>query len=78
MIFKSEFLKEILGKTIAGIVIREGTGAGPHYQFFVVFTDNTYLELYGNIDWTTHLESGNVEAARQHATRAGGTVVDIT
>jgi hypothetical protein len=78
MISKSKFLKEILGKTITGIVIREGTGAGPHYQFFVIFADNTYLELYGNIDWSTHLESGNVETARQHAIRAGGTVVDIT
>ena len=77
MIFKSEFLKEILGKTITGIVIREGTGAGPRYQFFVVFTDNTYLELYGDIDWTTHLGSGDVETVKQHAARLGGTVLDI-
>ena len=77
MIFKSEFLKEILGKTIAGIVLREGTKAGPRSQFFVIFTDNTYLELYGDIEWSTHLESGDVETVKQRATRLGGSVVSI-
>jgi hypothetical protein len=77
MIFKSEFSKEILVKTIAGIVLREGTKAGLRSQFFVIFTDNTYLELYGDIEWSTHLESGDVETVKQRAARLGGSVVSI-
>jgi hypothetical protein len=78
MIFKTEFLKEIPGKTIAGIVIREGRGAGPHYQFFVIFTDDTYMELYGDIDWSAHLERGDMNTVKQRAARLGGSILDIT
>ena len=78
MSLKSEILKQIVGKTIGGIVIREGVGAGPQYQLFMIFTDNTYLEFYGNMDWSTHLVNGDVETVRQYASRFGGRVVVIT
>ncbi len=77
MIFKTELLEQVIGKTIAGIVIREGAGAGPRYQFFVIFTDNTYLEFYGAMDWSTHLETGDVETVKQYAYRFGGKVIVI-
>jgi hypothetical protein len=78
MSLKPELLKQIVGKTIAGIVTREGVGAGPRYQLFVIFTDNTYLEFYGDMDWSTHLESGDIETVKQYASRFGGKVVVIT
>jgi hypothetical protein len=78
MRLKSELLKQIVGKTIAGIVTHEGAGAGPRYQLFVIFTDNTYLEFYGDMDWSTHLETGDVETVKQFASRFGGKVVVIT
>lgn len=77
MRFKPEVLKQIIGKTIAGIVTRESVGAGPRYQLFVIFTDNTYLEFYGDMGWSTHLDAGDVETVRQYASRFGGKVVVI-
>ena len=74
MSFKFEFLKQIIGKTIRGIVISQNTGRGPQYQLFLIFTDNTYLEFYGDIGWSTHLEIGDVETVRQYASRFGGNV----
>jgi hypothetical protein len=74
---KPELLKQIVGKTIAGIITREGVGAGPRYQLFVIFTDNTYLEFYGDISWSTHLETGDVETVKQYASRFGGKVTVI-
>jgi hypothetical protein len=53
-------------------------GAGPRYQLFVIFTDNTYLEFYGDMDWSTHLETGDLETVKQYASRFGGRVTVIT
>ena len=78
MSLKPELLRQITGKTIAGIVTREGVGAGPRYQLFMIFTDNTYLEFYGDMGWPTHLESGDVETVKQYTSRFGGRVVVIT
>jgi hypothetical protein len=78
MSFQPEFLKQIVGKTIAGIVTHEGAGAGPRHQLFLIFTDNTYLEFYGDLGWSTHIESGDVETVKQSASRFGGNVVVIT
>ena len=77
MSFKAEFLKQIIGKSISGIVLTENTGSGPRYQIFVIFTDNTYLEFYGDMSWATHLETGNIETVRQYAARFGGKVIVI-
>jgi hypothetical protein len=77
MSFKSEFLKQIIGKSIGGIVLAENTGPGPQYQIFVIFTDNTYLEFYGNLGWSTYLETGDVQTVRQYASRFGGKVIVI-
>jgi hypothetical protein len=78
MSLKSEILKQIVGKTIAGIVTHESMGAGPRYQLFMIFTDNTYLEFYGDMGWPTHVESGDVETVKQYASRFKGRVVVIT
>jgi hypothetical protein len=77
MSLKPELLQQIVEKTIAGIVTREGVDAGPRYQLFVIFTDNTYLEFYGDIGWSTRLESGDVETVKQYAARFGGKVAVI-
>ena len=65
-------------KSHTGIVTREGTGTGPREQLFMIFTDNTYLEFYGDLGWSTHLETGDVETDKQYASRFGGQVVVIT
>jgi hypothetical protein len=41
-------LPQLLGKTLAGIVIKTSTKSGPpQFQLFLCFTDNTYYEIYG-------------------------------
>jgi hypothetical protein len=74
---RTEILNYIVGKTIAGIVIRESMGAGPRNQLFIVFTDNTYLEFYGDVGWPSSLEIGDLETVKQFAVRLGGNVVVI-
>ena len=37
-------VKDIVGKTIQGVVVKEGSH--PRSQLFLLFTDNTYYELY--------------------------------
>ncbi len=75
---KAGILKHIIGKTIDGIVIQENQGAGPLYQLFIVFTDNTYLEFYGNLGWSDRLEVGNLETVKHYAARFGGKVEVIS
>jgi hypothetical protein len=74
---KPEILKQMVGKTITGIVTREGGAAGPRYQLFLIFSDNTYLEFYGDLGWSTHLETGDLETVKQYVARFGGNVVVI-
>ncbi len=74
---RTEILNYIVGKTIAGIVIRDSMGAGPRDQLFIVFTDNTYLEFYGDVGWPSSLEIGDLETVKQYAARLGGNVVVI-
>ena len=74
----AEIIKQIVGKTIAGIIVRNSMGAGPRDQLFIVFTDNTYLEFYGNLGWSNNLEVGNLETVKQYAARFGGTVEVIS
>jgi hypothetical protein len=76
--FRSEIFIHIVGKTIAGIVIHEGMEAGPRDQLFIVFTDNTYMEFYGDIGWSSHLEVGDLETVKQYAARLGGNVEVIS
>ena len=41
-----ESIKEILGKTITGIVVAESPRT-PEMQVFMLFSDDTYFELFG-------------------------------
>jgi hypothetical protein len=75
---RTGILKQIVGKTIAGIVIRESMGTGPRDQLFIVFTDDTYLEIYGNLGWSNSLEVGDLETVKQYAARFGGNVEVIS
>ncbi len=40
------YIEQIVGKTIAGVVVREAD-SDPKRQVFLVFTDDTHFELYG-------------------------------
>lgn len=68
--------KEILGKTITGVVIKAG-GMPPKSQLFLVFSDGTYYEFYCDRDHihpTGGLWRGDIEDVRRYM----GEVKNIT
>ena len=46
MMAKIEFAKNIVGKTIKGVVVKESDWKNPRSQIFLLFDDNTYYEFY--------------------------------
>lgn len=62
---KSE-IRQILGKTINGVVVKEGE-QHPRSQVFLLFSDGTYYEFYGKfIQGTSGVDRGGIEEVRQY------------
>lgn len=60
-------LSKILGKTISGVVVAENH-RNPKQQVFIVFSNGTYLEIYGDeFTCANGLDSGGVEEAVAYA-----------
>lgn len=58
--------EKILGKRIRGVVVKEGSGSPPN-QIFLLFSDNTYFEIYGDImSGTTGVDKGDLEEVRSY------------
>lgn len=43
---KAQYLDQILGKTITGVVVRENASDSLRSQVFLVFSDGTHFEFY--------------------------------
>jgi hypothetical protein len=44
-------VREIVGRTIAGVVVKEGDGKGPpSSQVFLLFSDGTFYEFYSSFN----------------------------
>jgi hypothetical protein len=71
-------LKQVLEKTVAGVVIRRNAGADLRDQLFVVFTDNTYVEFSDDVSRSNRLEVGSLETVKQYAAQLGGNAEVIT
>jgi len=56
-------IKKIIGKTIKGVAIGEGQ-RGPQSQIFIIFTDNTFYEIYSenHISVASGLKQGGINA----------------
>jgi hypothetical protein len=53
-------VRELIGKTVQHVVVAQGT----RHQVFLVFTDGTYFEFYGQqFRGTGGVDSGGLEAA---------------
>lgn len=70
-------LKQVVRKTIAGVVIHRSLWSGPRDQLFIVFSDNTYAKFYGDMGWADSLEVGDLETVKQYAAQLGGNVIVI-
>jgi hypothetical protein len=61
-------VKNIIGKTIAGVLVKE-RGNTPRGQVFLVFTDGTYFEFFGtegNIEGTSDLRHGTFDDVKAY------------
>lgn len=73
----ADIFKQVVRKMIAGVVIHRSLGSGPRDQLFIVFTDNTYAEFYGDVGWANGLQVGNLETVKQYAAQLGGNLIVI-
>src|SRR5689334_253333 len=68
--------KEIIGKQIASVVVAENDKRAPRNQAFLVFTDGTCLELYGE-SFTCCAGIDKVAAIDFTVRGAGGRIVRV-
>ena len=60
-------LEQLIGKTISHVVAKEGTS--PRKQVFLVFSDGTYYELFGDqFGGASAIDTGTVEDVRKYMT----------
>jgi hypothetical protein len=70
---KSE-IKGIVGKTIESVIVSAYNKAGPQNQIFLIFTDGTYYEIYGNLNGAGGIDSGGEAAALRYAQKGFGEI----
>ena len=59
-------IRDIKGKTIKGLIINEDIPTSPYNQIFLVFTDDTFYEFYGQqISTTNGIATGALEYAEK-------------
>jgi hypothetical protein len=61
-------IKEIVGKRIVGIVVKENKLAAPPRQVFLIFDDETNFEFYAGceVTWTSGVRPGGLDWVRQY------------
>jgi hypothetical protein len=69
-------VREIVGKTIAGVVVKESDGL-PRRQVFLLLTDGTYFEFYGVLYGISGVRNGSLEAVRKYLTPPMQTVMEF-
>jgi hypothetical protein len=67
-------IRGIVGKTIESVIVSESNKEGPHKQIFLVFTDGTYYEIYGNMNGAAGIDPGGQAAALRYAQGGGGKI----
>ncbi len=71
-------IKEILGKTITGVIAKERAGV-PQSQLFLLFSDNTCFELYcidSVISGTGGLWEGGMDGVRRYMSETSSIILD--
>ncbi len=69
--------KQIIGKKIAKVLVAVNP-RDPRNQMFLVFTDGTSFEIYGNeFNCAGGLDSGGEDAVRNYAAMFGGEFTNV-
>ena len=70
-------VKDIVGKTITSVVVGSGD-MPPRAQVFLIFTDGTSFEFYGEaFSCCGGLDRQDVNSAQRYIRKAGGSVNDV-
>lgn len=64
----------IIGKRIKHIVVSEQNAREPESQIFLVFDDDTYFEIYGDLRVAGGVDCGGLESAVNYAKKFGGMI----
>lgn len=67
-------MREIIGRTIDTIVVSEDNSSGPRDQVFLIFTDGTCYELYGDVRASGNVVVGNRDWAIKYARNFEGRI----
>ena len=70
MTVKSD-IRGILGKTITGVLV-SANPRQPPTQLFLVFSDGTFYEIYGQLSSAGGLDQGGMAGAEKYATMFQG------
>ena len=71
MTLRSYSFEDLPGKRLANIVIRKGTfSQNPKDQVFLVFDDNTYVEIWGEL-YSSGIYPGDVNDVIRYAQKFG-------
>lgn len=68
-------IENIIGKTVSNVVVADKEKP-PYRQVFLVFSDNTYFELYGKFTGAGGVDRGGVEDVIEYAEKMGGKITD--
>jgi hypothetical protein len=70
-------IKQIVGKTVSGIVVASKDGA-PRQQLFLSFTDGTYFEIWGeSFSCAGGVDTGSHATAVAYATGLGAKITAV-
>jgi hypothetical protein len=61
-------IKEIVGKRIMAVVVKENPRLSPPRQVFLIFDDETNFEFYSNseVTWTSGVRPGGIDWVRNY------------
>lgn len=75
-----DVMKEILGKTIKGVIVKQNMkGTFPGMSVHLVFTDNTSYEIYTDyrLNFAGGLDKGDIDIVRKYATAPMGPMENV-
>ena len=68
---------KLVGKTIRAVVLKGDTRKSPQNQFFLVFTDGTSYEIWGELRGASDLDPDGLAGARKYLTERAQDVYEV-
>jgi hypothetical protein len=71
-------IRQIIGKSVSGVVLAENDERSPRTQLFLTFSDGTYLEIWGDeFTYAGAFDRGTIETASAYAKKFGSRITEI-